>query len=174
MSAERFGIFSETPEGRKTITYTRELAYEVEKVWRAITDDEERGHWFPELSLEPVLQGKVVMDFSGGDCPPPEENPEDIDYGHVSAWEPPHLFEFSSLTAGEMRFEISATDAGCTLMVLVTLPADQHIQNSVACGWHYKIDAMEWRLNGEDFELEGFAGPTLTELYFGYRSRPLA
>ena len=39
---------------------------------------------------------------------------------------------------------------------------------SVACGWHYKLDAMQWSLDGISFEDEGYAGPIKTELYLRY------
>ena len=48
---------------------------------------------------------------------------------------------------------------------------DQTIQSrySVACGWHYKLDIMEWDLDGVPFEDEGYAGPMKTKYYFAYR-----
>ena len=73
------------------------------------------------------------------------------------------------------RFELRETAEGCELKFLAMLPNlspndPNTIQPkySVACGWHYKLDAMEWDLEGLEFEDEGYAGPVKTELYFAY------
>jgi len=166
--SSRYGVFSTTDEGCKSILYTRKLSHPAEKVWRAITETEELAAWFPELKLEHRLGGNAVVDFSGGECPPPESNPEDVNYCTVTVFEPPLLLEYSGPNE-KHRWEIVPDGECCTLTFLTTLPLGARIQNSVACGWHYKIDAMEWSLDGAVFELEGFAGPTLTKLYFDYR-----
>jgi len=169
LERNRFGIFGTTEDGRKLIKYTRELKHSPEKVWRAITETSELTAWFPELKLEKLLGGDAILDFSDGECPPAESNPEDVDYCTVTEFDPPRLLEYRGPTE-EHRWEINPSDDGCILVFITTLPHGQRIQNSVACGWHYKIDAMEWSLNGKNFELEAFAGPTLTRLYFEYRT----
>ena len=167
---QRFGIFGTTEDGRKTIRYRRELNHPADKVWRAITEKEELAAWFPELNLTQSKGGEAVLNFSGGECPPPESNPSDIDYCTVTEFEPPLLLEYAGPTE-EHRWEITPDGDKCTLVFITTLPLGERIQNSVACGWHYKIDVMELSLGGTPVELEGFAGPTLTSIYFEYRKK---
>ena len=168
LETNRFGTFGTTDDGRKTIRYTRSLDHPAEKVWRALTEKSELAAWFPELNIEHTIGGSAILNFSDGDCPPPENNPEDIDYCTVTAFDPPSLLEYKGPTE-EHRWEITPDGDRCTLVFITTLPLGERIQNSVACGWHYKIDAMGWSLDGETFELEGFAGPMLTSIYFEYR-----
>lgn len=177
LNADRLGVYSTNDHGSQIITYTRSLNHPIDKVWRAITVAEHRAAWFPELSFTPEVDGQAIVNFSGGDCPPPEDNPSDIYYCKVTRFEPPNVLEY--IGPGEHhRFELTPTKNGCVLTFLALLPDvaafdddTQTIQSrfSVACGWHYKLDQMEWDLDEITFEDEGYAGPIKTEYYFAYR-----
>ncbi len=179
LDPERLGVYGTDDKGNKTITYSRMLNHSIEKVWRAITVTEHRAAWFPELSLATTVGGDAVVNFSGSECPPPEDNPSDVYYCKVTRFEPPNVLEY--IGPGEHhRFELVSQGTGCHLTFLATLPDTsvfddeaKTIQSrySVACGWHYKLDAMEWSLDGVPFEDEGYAGPIKTEYYFAYRKR---
>ncbi len=177
LSPERFGTYGTDDAGSTTITFTRVLQHPIEKVWRAITIEEHRAAWFSELSLVGTPGGDAVINFSGSPCPPPEENPSDVYYCKVTRFEPPHLLEY--VGPGEHhRFELESTNTGCQLTFQAKLPEAEDFDDpartiqsrySVACGWHYKLDIMEWDLDGVAFEDEGYAGPIKTEYYFAYR-----
>lgn len=176
LAAERFGVYDTNAEGTTTITFTRTLDHPIDKVWRAITIAEHRAAWFPELSLVHEIDGAAIVNFSGSDCPPPEDNPSDVDYCKVTRFEPPNLLEYIGPTEHH-RFELQPKGTGCQLRFLAILPKlnkfdddSQTIQSrfSVACGWHYKLDQMQWSLDDVAFDNEGYAGPTLTKLYFVY------
>ncbi len=178
----RFGIYGETDAGYSTISFTRHLDHPIEKVWRAITIPEHRAAWFPQLTLKAELGGDAVVNFSGGDCPPPEDNPEDVYYCKVTAFEPPHLLEY--MGPGEHhRYELTEEGSGCVLKFTAAVPAfeefddaEQKIQSrfSVSCGWHQMIDQLEWTLDGREFEFEGYAGPQKTKIYIEYLKREKA
>lgn len=177
LDTERFGVYGTDEAGNRTITYTRQLRHPIEKVWRAITVAEHRAAWFPELSLALQTGGEAIVNFSGAECPPPEDNPSDVYYCTVTRFEPPNILEYIG-PKEHHRFELVAQGAGCQLTFLATLPdasvfddKNQTIQSrySVACGWHYKLDEMEWSLDGTPFEDEGYAGPIKTKYYFVYR-----
>jgi uncharacterized protein YndB with AHSA1/START domain len=177
LDEQRLGVYGIDADGNATITYTRTLKHPIEKVWRAITVAEHRAAWFAELSLDMTVGGEAVVNFSGTDCPVPEENPDDVYYCKVTRFEPPEVLEYIG-PHEHHRFELCSVGAGCQLTFLATLPEisafdddKQTIQSrySVACGWHYKLDAMEWSLDGIPFEDEGYAGPIKTEYYFAYR-----
>lgn len=175
-SPERLGVYGTDAAGNTTITYTRLLNHSVETVWRAITVEEHRAAWFPELSLTLAIDGDAVVNFSGSDCPPLDENPSDVYQCKVTRCDPPHLLEYSG--PGEHhRFELTHQGDQCLLTFLAILPdltefddAGETIQSrySVACGWHYKLDEMHWSLDGVPFVDEGYAGPIKTEYYFAY------
>ena len=177
LDEERFGIYGVDDAGHQTLTFTRNLDHPVEKVWRAITVKEHRAAWFPELSLTTAIGGEAVVNFSGSDCPAPEENPDDVYFCKVTQYEPPHVLEYIGPNEHH-RFELTAQEGGCRLIFLATLPDasvfdddGKTIQSrySVACGWHYKLDQMQWDLDEVPFEDEGYAGPIKTEYYFKYR-----
>ncbi|MEM7097669.1 MAG: SRPBCC family protein [Pseudomonadota bacterium] len=178
LNPERFGIYGTSEDGRPTILYTRYLNHPIDKVWRAISIPEHRQVWFPELSLDLQVGGKAIVDFSGGDCPAPEDNPADIYRCEITAYDPPHVLEYKGIDEHH-RFDLQAEGDGCVLKFMATLPTLEefddesntiHARYSVACGWHYKLDVMEWDINEQldGYELESYAGPNLTKLYLEY------
>ena len=172
----RYGVFGVDEKGNDTILFTRMLNHPIEKVWLAITDETHRAVWFPQLGLEHGEGGKAVVNFSGGDCPPPEDNPSDVYYCKITAWEPPTLLEY--IGDGEHhRYELEKAGSGCLLRFQATVPGrgtyDDESKTvisrfSVACGWHMMVDQLEWQLDGVPFEDEGYAGPIKTEYYLQY------
>lgn len=179
LDESRFGVYGSDEVGNTTITYTRLLNHPVDKVWRAITIPEHRKTWFPELSLEHAPGGEAVVNFSGSDCPAPEDNPSDVYFCKVIRFEPPYVLEYQGPNEHHL-YELEKVEEGCRLTFMAMLPAEtafddeaQTIQAkySVACGWHYKLDEMEWDLAGIPFEDEGYAGPIKTKYYFEYLKR---
>ena len=177
LDTERFGVYGTNTAGHATITYTRILKHPVEKVWRAITEEEHRAAWFPELSLGAATGDDAIVNFSGAECPPPEDNPSDVYYCKVTRCEPPHVLEYIG-PKEHHKFELAQIDEGCRLTFMAILPEatafdddSKTIQSrySVACGWHYKLDVMECGLDGVQVEDEGYAGPIKTKYYFVYR-----
>lgn len=177
LDAERFGVYGTDDAGHSTITYTRNFEHSVEKVWRAITMEEHRAAWFPELSLSAVEGGEAIVNFSGSECPPPADNPGDVYYCKVTRFEPPTVLEYIGPNEHH-RFELTPVDQGCRLTFLAILPDASVFDDEaktiqtrygVACGWHYKLDQLEWSMDGVPFEDEGYAGPIKTEYYFVYR-----
>lgn len=175
-ATEALGTYGETSDGRTTITFTRYLNHPIDRVWKAIVNEQDRQKWFPELTLDAQVGGSAVVDFSGGDCPAPEENPSDINVCKVTRIDPPHLLEYKGPTE-EHLFQLETKDSGCKLIFVATVPGVDRFDDpnqqiisrySVSCGWHYKLDMMQWDLDGLSFEDEGYAGPIKTELYFRY------
>ncbi len=177
LDAARFGVYGTDKAGNKTITYTRMLNHPIEKVWRAIAEEQHRAAWFPELTFVPEAGGEAIVHFSGSECPPPETNPSDVYYCKITRFEPPTILEYVGPHEHHC-FELSPVAGGCVLTFLATLPGAEEYDDdaktiqsrySVACGWHYKLDEMQWDLDGVPFEDEGYAGPIKTEYYFAYR-----
>ena len=177
LDRSRFGVYGIDPAGNTTITYTRVLNHPIEKVWRAISEQEHRAAWFPELSLETSVGGRAVVNFGNEPSPSSDEDANNVFVCEVTRCDPPNVLEYAG-PREHHRFELTTLDSGCRLTFLATLPDSaayddegKTIQSrySVACGWHYKLDQMEWDLDGIPFEDEGYAGPIKTEYYFVYR-----
>ena len=167
LSKKREGTFGTNTNGQTTITFKRTLNHSIERVWRAITDADELRAWFPMLTLEAKDGGSVVMDFNGGDCPPNELNPDDIDYCTVTAFDPPYLLEYLGPTGG-IRWELTPRGDLCELVMTATNHPGQDIIYSIVCGWHHIVDCLEWLLDGVDIEAEGYAGPVKMKIYQHY------
>jgi len=177
LDPERFGVYGTDAQGNKVITYTRKLDHAIEKVWRAITEEAHRAAWFPELTLGAAVGADAIVNFSGSECPPPEDDPSDVYFCRVTRFEPPYVLEYAGPNEHH-KFELVEKDGGCQLTFFATLPDADVFDDeaktistrySVACGWHYKLDEMEWSLNGDEFQDEGYAGPIKTKYYFVYR-----
>lgn len=127
--------------------------------------------------LESEVGGNAIVNFSGSECPPSDDNPSDVYYCKVMRFEPPNVLEYIG-PHEHHRFELVPDGKGCKLTFLATLPDttafdddNQKIQSrySVACGWHYMLDTMEWSLDDIAFEDEGYAGPIKSAYYFAYQ-----
>ncbi len=77
MAAEQFS----NRQGRPTVRVERRFPHPIEKVWRAVTEPEHLGQWFPspvELELRPG--GAMRFAAFAGDAPPKAPS---------SRWTPP-------------------------------------------------------------------------------------
>lgn len=73
------------------------------------------------------------MDFSGGDFPPNEHNPEDINICEITALGPPTILEYLGPNGG-LRFELTPVSDQCELVLPATNHPDMGILYSVVCG----------------------------------------
>jgi uncharacterized protein YndB with AHSA1/START domain len=114
-------------EGRPAVRFVRTYPHPVERVWTAVSDPAELGHWFPsQVSLEPEVGGRVT--FSG------DPYAEDAT-GVVLAYEPPRRLAFTWFT-DELHLTLEpADDGGCRLM-LVNVLADRTTAARNASGWY--------------------------------------
>jgi uncharacterized protein YndB with AHSA1/START domain len=130
-----------TIDGRPALRFERRLGHPVEKVWRAVTDPAELGHWFPaEVEVDLRVGGTIAFVFPGGEGPPGS--------GEVTELDPPRLFAFT-WDGDALRFELSPDGAGCRLRFThVFEQADTAARD--AAGWHVCLDVLERRLAGED------------------------
>ena len=168
LTRDREGVFGVNDEGRTTITFKRSLNHPIDRVWLAITDAGELAQWLPMLkTLELKEGGDVILDFSGGDCPPDELNPEDIDHCKVVTFDPPHLIEYIGPTGG-LRFELNPRGDQSELTMTATNHPDRGIIYSIVCGWHYYADCLVWQLDGVPFNNEGHMDKTTTKIYQYY------
>lgn len=141
------------------VRFERHLAHPVEKVWRAITEQDELRQWFPDggLEIDLTLGGKVRFAAEGweGD---PDLMPSD---GTITRLDPPRLLEF---TWGDdpLRFELSAEGDGCILVFTQTF-AGRAAAPRLAAGWTICLGNLDAALAGRT--PSPLEWPTLYERY---------
>ncbi len=118
---------------RPVVRFSRLLAHPPEKVWRALTEDEQLKEWFPTTIDGPREAGaKLEFRFRTLDIPPMA--------GEIVRCDPPRLLEFSW---GEdlLRFELAASDGGTALELIVTFGELGKVSRD-ATGWHTCLDQL--------------------------------
>jgi uncharacterized protein YndB with AHSA1/START domain len=135
----------QTIEDRPALRFERHLAHPVDSVWRAITESEELGHWFPckvDLDLRPG--GAMRFTFPEASLPDGSSTLR----GEITELEPPRLFAFN-WGEDHLRFELEPTngDTGCILRFTVLLDQRDKAARDAA-GWHVCLDGLERRLAG--------------------------
>ena len=129
------GSLRNKSDGTIEVIFNRRFKHPVTLVWQALTDPEQRQHWFPGLEIDLKLGGKFEIWF-GGDC----EGPAHVE-GTVEVLEPPHVLQLST-----MRFEIEETLEGCVLTFSDVLHFDDRPRSdfavSVLGGWHVYMEQL--------------------------------
>ncbi|MCF7552040.1 SRPBCC family protein [Pseudonocardia sp. WMMC193] len=128
-----------TADGRARVRVERRYPHAIEKVWRAVTEPEHLGAWFPspvELDLRPggAMRFAAFEEGEGGS-------------GRVVAVEPPHLFVFLWDTE-EIRIELTP-EAGETVVALTHTFDDRPLGASLAAGWGACLAALRAVVAGE-------------------------
>lgn len=126
--------------GRTVLRMERRLSHPVEKVWRALTEPGELGHWFPskvELDLAPG--GKIRFIEESDEYP-------SLD-GEITDLDPPRLIAYT-WDEDHLRWELRPDGDGCLLTLTHTF-ADHYGAASFASGWTGCLDVLALRLDGE-------------------------
>ena len=145
-------------EGRFVLRFERRLAHPLEKVWAALTDPAELGHWFPqdvEADLRPG--GTMRFTFRGAGAPPFD--------GEVLVYDPPRVFAYR-WGPDVLRWELRPDGSGCTLTFTDTIEAQGKAARDGA-GWHVCLEALAARLDGA----EPPAASRWTQVHPGYVAR---
>ncbi|WP_181779013.1 SRPBCC family protein [Pseudonocardia pini] len=129
----------QTVDGRSVVRIERRYPHSIEKVWRAVTEPEHLGRWFPspvELELRPggAMRFSEFPESEGGT-------------GRVVTVEPPRLFVFLWDTE-EIRIELS-TDGAETVVVLTHTFDDRPLGASLAVGWGSCLAGLRAVVAGE-------------------------
>ncbi|MEV4293193.1 SRPBCC family protein [Microbispora rosea] len=136
------GMFGE----QAALRMERRLAHPQEKVWRAVTEPDRLGQWFPFTVVEMDLRVGGKITFDGGGTTMDAE---------ITEFDPPRLFAFVQHAPREMpregdnvlRFELLPEEGGC-LLVFTQVFHDRPAAASYASGWQVCLDAMEAIVGG--------------------------
>ena len=133
-------------EGQAALRMERRLAHPREKVWRALTEPDRLGQWFPFKVVELDLRVGGKIAFDGGGTTMDAE---------ITELDPPRLFAFLQHAPREMpregdnilRFELLPDEGGC-LLVFTQVFQDRPAAASYASGWQVCLDAMDAIVGG--------------------------
>jgi len=133
-------------EGQAALRMERRLAHPREKVWRALTEPDRLGQWFPFKVVEMDLRVGGKIAFDGGGMTMDAE---------ITELDPPRLFAFLQHAPREMpregdnilRFELLPDEGGC-LLVFTQVFQDRPAAASYASGWQACLDAMDAIVGG--------------------------
>lgn len=134
------GTIEPTADGY-ALRFVRQLAHPAPAVWAAITDPQARATWFFPGRLDLEAGGTVELTDS-----------EHGIRGRTLTVQPPRLLEFtwdSKDGPGDtvVRFELTPTDQGCTLIFTHRVGADAR-PDRLAAGWHQLLDTLPGYLDG--------------------------
>ena len=167
---------------RATLRFERTLPHTPEKVWRALTENEELAYWFPAQIQGERAQGATLLFVFGEEAvspevqkyfeeeapfkPPTEEEMADQG-GEMLVFDPPRTLAFSWGT-DVLRFELQLRGQH-TLLVFTHSFDDESKAARDASGWDMSFDSLERRLSG--LEPEPFAPGTVTAKFEEYAAR---
>ena len=130
-----------TEGGGYLLQFKRRLEREVERVWAAILDPEQRAVWFFGGRLDPVVGGVVQLQDSGHGIT-----------GEVVEIEPPRLLELTwrsiDSPIGVVRFELHEDGPTTVLRFSHIVDATAHAENLLP-GWHCIFDDLPLFLAGQ-------------------------
>lgn len=148
--------------GRDAVRFERLLPGPIDRVWSYFTDSERLPRWFSAGSVAPVVGGDVRFDMGMN--------------GRVTAFEPPHLLEYTwneperergVVLDALVRFELK-TEGEQVRLVLLHSRISNAYHPQFGAGWHVLLDRLDANL--AEREPEPFA-PTFALLVPVYEAR---
>lgn len=146
--------------GAYTVQFVRHYPRPLEELWQAISSPEGLDAWYPtKLRTDGVVGNMVTETFEGPDGSPPEPAPP----GVLTAYEPPHVFEYridgpdeapypGMLGVQTIRME-AQPGATPDQSVLTFTHQVESLPTAldVLAGWHYCLEflALEMGLQGQ-------------------------
>jgi uncharacterized protein YndB with AHSA1/START domain len=141
----------EQSDGRWRLRFTRTLPHPPEKVWRAITEPEHLGAWFPtDIEGERRTGAPLRFVFRNGEGPTVA--------GEMIAYDPPSVLEFRWGSDETLRFELQPDVEGSVLTFLNTFDELGKAARDAA-GWHVCLDALAYHLDGPEAHVDGEEAP---------------
>ena len=126
------------------IEFTRRLAVSPERLWTALTDQEELSSWLNERGTFGSAQGEPLShDFGEGG----------VVTGEIVIWEPPKLLSYTWVfpdgVESQVTFELSADGDG-TVLQLTHERVPIQAAGGYTPGWHAYLDRIDAYVTGQD------------------------
>ncbi len=141
-------------DGRPALRFERQLAYPVERVWRAVSEPAELERWFPAAAEWTPAAGET---FEAGGMT-----------GEVTEVDPPNRLAWT-FNGEQYRFELASHQDGC-LLVFIHISNDRTLAAQTATGWEAYFSRLEPHLAG-DFLSEEEAHEPWGEIHERYAER---
>lgn len=122
--------------------FDRRLKHSVEKVWTALTENENLAIWFSELRVDELREGGVIkFDMKDGTF-------TDITIIELN------MYSVLEYTWGEdsVRFELYPDPEGCLLVLKEKINKITNHTSKDLAGWHVCLDVMNALLDGRAIE----------------------
>jgi uncharacterized protein YndB with AHSA1/START domain len=147
----------------KILTFTRDFARPIEKVWAALITPARISDWLcADAEVEPHVGGRFHLVFRNG--------PHSMS-GVITRFEPPHVLEYTwpeSAASGNsmVLWQLSATPGGTRLVLTHTLPGGGAMAD-YGSGWHWHLDALANAIDGTATAWDDAGWRALQETYAG-------
>lgn len=127
-------------DGRPAVRFVRVYPHSIDRVWCAVTDPDELGHWFPSAVDIDRRTGGVVT-FSG------DPYAEDTT-GSVLDYDSPWHLVFT-WAGDELHFDLQPVDTGRCRLTLTNVLYDRDAAARNAAGWSVCLDELDRHVAGE-------------------------
>ena len=124
---------------RWSLTFTRSLRHPPDKVWRAVTEDEHLGAWFPQTVVGERCAGAPLRFVTS------DEGDEGFD-GEMLVYDPPKALEMRWGT-DRLRIELEPDGDGTRLTLVDTFDELGKAARDAA-GWHECLDRLVVEVDG--------------------------
>ncbi|MGG4267337.1 SRPBCC family protein [Peribacillus simplex] len=128
--------------------FDRQLDHSVEKVWGALTENEQVEKWMSNLEMQDLRKDGTIK-FNMNDGSGESFDMKIRDFRESAVLE----FEWGN---GWVRFEVSPEKDGCSLVLKESIrPVNDHTSKDLA-GWHVCLDMLGDLLDGQyrEFPME--------------------
>ena len=118
----------------------RDLPYEIELVWKMLTDNQYLQKWFTELEVESLEEGgKILFDMQDGT----------FEEMTITSLSEPSVLEYT-WDKNLVRFDLTPSEIGTHLVFKETITeVTEHTPRDIA-GWHVCLDVIAAILANEE------------------------
>ncbi len=126
-------------DGRPFVRFDRYMAHPVPRIWKALTDENDRKHWQPGLKLDPRLDGEVGLYFS-------DDFDRDPDVpGKVTRFEAPYSLTWHSSPKTFTDWFLKDEGDGAIFTFMDVFPSFMPAHRAIVVGWHrYLLQLQEY------------------------------
>lgn len=148
------GVLEDGDAGNVVLRFTRRLAHPVERVWTALTSEDELIRWWGDADVDLTEGGAFTLRWLNAD----EQGNRTVLHAAITRLDPPRLLEMTGDLHGVLRWELRPDAGGTLLTFSSTLQLPAEYRTKVLAGWHFHLDALAAALDGRTTDLAGVSG----------------
>jgi uncharacterized protein YndB with AHSA1/START domain len=143
------GTLDRTDDGRYVVSFERQLAHPVKRVWDALTKPEELIGWWGDARVDLYEGGRFEVRWLNVD----EEGRSAEMQATIARLDPERLLVLDGDIHGLLRWELTPDGDGTLLSFRSTVALQPEFLTKVPAGWHFHLDALESHLQGGETDL---------------------